>query len=193
MADATELVSLANLKAWIRNTTADKDAILQSIKDGVEEWVKNYCQRDFIIATFTEYYDGDGTTELLVRNNPITWITSIHDDGARDFGDASLISSDNIISNDAEGWAAGIVELFLDSFSRGTKNIKIIYLAGYATVPADLQMAVKKICAKIYFEQDKGLAGRVSQTVGDKVIELSLDTIPKDAKLILDSYRRIGP
>ncbi len=76
MPDATELVSLTNLKAYLGISSTGKDAILQAIKDGVEAAAATYCDRAFLIPSggYTEYYDGDGSQQLILNQRPRpTW------------------------------------------------------------------------------------------------------------------------
>jgi hypothetical protein len=40
--------------------------------------VKSYCKRDFEPATYTEYLQGNGRKELVLRHRPVTAVTSVH-------------------------------------------------------------------------------------------------------------------
>lgn len=191
MADATELLSLANLKVYLKITSVGKDDILTDIKDFVEDWAKKYCGRDFLITTYTRYRDGDGTDKLNVDQFPITAITSIHSDASRGFDSSTEIVAANIIKNDSESWDAGLIELFEASFVRGKKNIKIIYEAGYSTVPQDLQFAIAETCAKVFMVQDKRLFGQISQQVGSRIVTLDIEEVPKRALSTFKRYRHI--
>ena len=51
--------------------TEDPTAIVSTIKNGVEEWVKNYCHRDFESTSYKEYYDGKGEELLYLRQFPV--------------------------------------------------------------------------------------------------------------------------
>ncbi len=191
MPDATELVSAAELKRYLMITSSSYDTILQEIKDGVEDWVKQYLDRDLLVSSYTEYYDGDGSGSLRVRNYPITAITSIYADPARLFAAGSLIPSSDVISGVTQNDNVGLIELYSYKFLKGVKGIKITYSAGYATIPERLQHAVKLICAREFLIQDKRMSGMVTQQVGDKTIALELDAIPKNALSILERFRRI--
>lgn len=191
MPDATELLSLANLKVYLQITSAGSDAILTDIKDFVEDWAKGYVGRDLLVTSYTRYRDGDGTAILHLDHYPITAITSIHSDPTRGYDSSTEIVAANIITNDTEGWAAGIVELYEASFLRGKKNIKVVYSAGYSTVPQDIQFAIAEMCAKVYMVQDKRLFGQISQQIGDRNIALDVEMMPKRAMDTLNRYRRI--
>lgn len=190
----SELLSLTNLKAYLQITSSGSDAILTLIKDGVEAAVKKHCDRDFILTTYTEYYNGDGSSRLFVKNFPITAITTIHDDPARAFGATTQIAATYIVSDVSELLNAGIIDLLDWVFNRGKRNIKVVYQAGYSTIPSDLRNAVAKLCAREFLLQDKKLVGQVSQTVGDRTVTLNLEDMPKDVAAVLYKYtrRRVG-
>lgn len=202
MPNATELCSLSDLKSYLLITTTSKDAILQPIKDSVEAFIKQYTGRDLLVpaSPYIEYYDGDGSAKLILNQRPIISIASIYVDPARLFQGNTLIPSydittfslqDGTPAVDQKAANAGVVELYYYRFLRGRKNVQVTYLAGYATVPADLAHAVKLIAAQEYKLQDKQMAGETMQRVGDKEISLSLDSVPKKAIEILDRYTRI--
>lgn len=191
MPDASELVSLANLKVFLAITGSGKDTILQAIKDAVEPWVKRYCDRDFLVTSYVEYYDGNDAGRLRLRQRPITAITSIYADPARLWSSNTLIPASDIIidsPNDVEG----IVELYVYRFLMGRKAIKVTYTAGYSTIPGDLQHAVKLICAKQFKVIDKGLIGQTTQTIGDLTITFDQAAIPKDAMDILQRFKGVN-
>lgn len=189
MADATELVTLADLKTYLQITTATYDVILAAIKLSVETWVKTYCRSPFLIVEYTEYYDGNGGTSVHVQHYPITEIDEVNIDSDREFTADTEIDSDNIITS-SQNNDQGVIELYDEAFSAGQKNVKVIYSAGYSVIPADLQLAVKIICGREFMGQDKMMSGMVSQNSGDRTITMSLDQIPRNAESILLAYKR---
>lgn len=55
----------------------DPSAILESIKNGVEDWVANECHRIFESDTYAEYYSGEGLKHLRLKNYPVTALTRV--------------------------------------------------------------------------------------------------------------------
>jgi hypothetical protein len=190
MPNATELCALTDIKTLLGITSSGQDALLQIIKDSVEQYVKTRCGRDFLVASYTEYHDGDDFNVLRVLQRPIVSIDSIYSDPARLFTDASLIPSSDII-DDPRSKTLGFVELLTYKFLKGIKATKITYSAGYATIPSDLSMAVKLIVCKQYKVADKKLFAEGTQTTGQLTITLAPDAFPKDALDVIDRYRRI--
>lgn len=191
MPDATELTTTANLKTLLGISSTSQDSLLALIKASVEQFAKTYTGRDLLVTAYTEYYDGDDGAILRVNQHPIVSVTSIHTDPARDFEAASLVPSDDIIG-DARSYALGFIELLTYRFLRGMKSVKVVYSAGYATVPADLSQAVMLIVAKQFKVAEKKMFAEGSYQVGNMTVTLSPDAFPKDAMKVLDSYRRVA-
>jgi hypothetical protein len=191
MPDATELCSLADCKTLLGLTTSAQEAVVTLVKNGVEAFVKNFCGRDFIVTTYTEYPEGDGGNSIRVRQYPITSITSIHIDASREFTAASLVPATDYIT-DPRMREIGWIDLYAYQFSRSRGANKIVYVAGHSTIPYDLSMAVKAIICKQYKVIDKKMFAEVSQSAGDMTITLSPDTFPKDAMEVLMRHRRIA-
>lgn len=50
----------------------DPTAIVQTVLNGVDKWVKQYCGRDFESTSYTnELYDGEGSASLFLKQYPI--------------------------------------------------------------------------------------------------------------------------
>lgn len=199
MPNATELVALADLKTYLGITSSGQDAKLSAVKTDIEDAVKKYCGRDLLVPStpYTEYYAGDGSQRLIVDQRPVVSVSSIYIDPSCLFESGSLVPNLNsgspaeLISSQRQ-LDSGIIELFSYAFLRGRRSVKITYSAGYATVPSDLQRAVKLICAKAWKVQELQMIGQISQQVGDKTVTYEPDAWPKEAAEILGRYRRIG-
>ncbi len=190
MPNATELCATADLKTMLGITSSAQDTLLGLVKDSAEQYAKIHTGRDLLVTTYTDYYDGNGARSLRLRQRPIVSVTSIYADPARLFESGSLIPASDLIA-DSRSLELGWIELFQYVFTRGAKSIKVVYVAGYATIPSDLSMAVKLIAAKQFKVIDKKMFAETSRTVGDQTITLNPEALPKDALNILDRYRRI--
>ena len=49
----------------------DPSAILESIRDSVEDWVEAHCHKTFESASYAKYYDGNGGQYLQLDDYPI--------------------------------------------------------------------------------------------------------------------------
>jgi len=53
-------------------------AYLQNLIDAASNLIENYCKRVFLTTVYVdEVYDGDGSSVLLLRNIPITALTTV--------------------------------------------------------------------------------------------------------------------
>jgi hypothetical protein len=85
----------------------------------------------------------------------------------------------------------GLIELPGGTFSKGRKNILIGYTAGYssATMPEDLKTAVKIIVKDWYEKRDESSFGLSGYGIAGMSKQIA-DTIPREAREILDHYVR---
>ena len=136
VADVKEILNLDS-----GNTSKD-NLIIRKINQSTRV-IENYCGRRFKSADYTEYYDGIGGSELELRNRPVNSIASL--------------SARNVITNensfelaDTEDYfideSAGIIE-FLGSFNGLYDSWKVIYSAGYDTIPEDVAEACAQMSA----------------------------------------------
>lgn len=180
-----DLTTLANFKTEFDVDTDQHDTLLTRLVTKMSIHAQTYCGRLFTAQDYTEYYDGDGSQELFVRNYPINSVASIYDDTDREYDSDDLIDSDDIIIQ-GDDYCFGKVELEDGWFDPGRKNIKITYNAGYSTVPADLEYAVQCLMMAAFLENTAG----INAVVGDEVIYKPAK-LRKSAKEVLDKYKRI--
>lgn len=142
------LVTVEKCREFLNLEDDNESSHVEDLIDYVSAFIETYTRRTFLTATYTEYYDGNGTDTLFLNQRPINSITSIHIDDGRSFDASTQISASAIVSYSEEGY----VRLDGDYFSRGIQNIKVVYSAGYAqaSIPADLQFACIKLVQELY-------------------------------------------
>jgi len=77
-------------------------------------------------------------------------------------------------------------------WDEGHNNVYVEYTAGYATTPADLELAVEMFVKFIYGKRDEDTFGIKAYSLGD--ISTTFENggdVPNEIKLILSKYRRI--
>ncbi len=157
----------------------------------VQAVFERYCNRLFDEAIYTEYYSGDGTDKLFVKNGPIYSVTTIHDDTDHAYG------ADTLVAATEYGTINDIyVQMYTSRFAVGVNNIKIIYVAGYGdnlAVPANLEHAGIEQAAWLFKKGEQHLYGISGKTLEDGSLQM-FDTglLLPSVKAILDSYRRIN-
>lgn len=178
-----DLTTLAMLKSYLSLDVTTHDTLLQNIITQVSYQIQVLCNRIFASASYTEYYSGKGNNFLLLRQYPVSAITSIYDDTDRLYSADTLISSDDYALEDAGD--SGIVKFDGLILSRGLNNIKVVYTAGYTTIPSDLEMACVKRCAADYIESLGGINAMEGETLTYKPYNLR-----KEADKIIERYKK---
>lgn len=143
------LVTLANYKAYLKIGDTSQDTNLTVLQSAVEKRIKNFLNRDLESATYTdEYYTGKGTNKMVLRQYPITSVTTIKRyDGISGSSEVwttlvALTDYDRLVL-DTE---ACYINLDNGQFESGVdNNYKITYVAGYSSIPDDIQMACKEL------------------------------------------------
>jgi len=191
------LVTLDQAKSWLKISGSTEDSILTDLVNRSGALANTYTGRHLKSKEWTEYYDGDGGTVLQLKQFPVTAITSINVDPKREWSADTLV---DLTADSLQNMNAGIVRLWNagGAFWRGRANVKVVYTAGYkdatdTLVPYDLQEAALLIIMYSYKRhyQDQRI-GLQSETIGQKTIAFTNESIPKKAQAILDQYRAIG-
>lgn len=111
-------------------------------------------------ATYTRYYDGDGTAELDLGVYPVVSVTTIHDDPDRGYGAAYLVDAADYEIDKEKGTV-----FLLPSGAHGVwsnhqrRAVKAVFVAGFETVPE----SIKQACAQ-EVKRMMGLRGTQGQT-----------------------------
>lgn len=182
-AGAGGLTTLSAVKEFLQIATAvtDDDTFITNLISRISADIEKECGRTFLAANYTEYHDGDSTSILMLDQYPVNSITSIHDDVDREYNADDLIDSDDY----AFYSESGIVELDGLTFATGIKNIKVIYNAGYTTIPTDLEQACIKRVAIEY------LTGKAGVNAFDSDNVTRLEKMKESADATIEKYKKI--
>lgn len=200
---AVALVTLEEAKEYLKVTTSNEDAVLSHIVNAVSAWVAGYLKRNLVSAARVEYYSGDGSVELVLKNYPVTVLTYIRVDENRTFGSDTAVDSTDYILKPVQG----IVRAFnlYGNWPCGESNIKVSYTAGYTvassgtpgssgTMPYDIRMATKRIIDRMYrIAYTNRKADVSSESISGMNITFNPDAVPKDAKSMLDGWKATMP
>lgn len=184
------LVSSADVATYLKISGSGENTILAFLINEVSQMCNAYAGRYLLSKQHIEYYDGDGEGVLLLRNYPIISVDSLYNaDATRTFDSTSLISvSANVIVRAQEG----SIELWNNEsiFLSGRANVKVTYTAGWtlATVPYDLQLAVKKWVAQQYKQYQNQRHDVQAETIGDATKTYLTKEMPIDVERILKQY-----
>lgn len=183
--DTTSLCTLQDVKNFLGITGSKdtEDTLIVDLIDGESNHMELYMGRVIVSAEQTEYHDGDGSAYLYPSNYPITSVSGIWDDTDWTWGSSSLLTATNYSSRDDR------VIVYKNSvFSKGKQNIKIIYTAGYSTVPEDLKVACMTEVSRKFKRRRE--AGVESITKEDGTTSYSLVNFLPEVKSVLDRYKK---
>lgn len=180
-----DLTSLAKVKRWLPGSsaaaTAD-DTLLADLISQVSAAVQNEINRTIASASYTEAHDGQGGTALILNQWPVTAVASVTVDGV------ALPAGSSVASGyyfDGDG-----VYLTGYCFSKGHANVVIVYTAGYASTPADIERTVISAVARTYRERDR--IGVTSHTQGQQVTAFFTGAWSPAELAVLDNYRAVA-
>lgn len=191
------LTSVANVKAYLDITTSTKDTLIELLINGCTDWIEAECgNRRFKDSTtdITEYYDGDydstGRDKIFLKQFPINSITSVSYKSGGNISPTWVdYSLNDYERNDEQGvlYFANETRQYLLALPRGRQIVKVVYKAGYITIPSDLELCCIKLVAK---ELNKRKSqGLTQEGVGGATFQWNEDIAP-DIKKIIANYTR---
>lgn len=169
----------------ITDSTDAADTLIKDLIDRVSTRIERYCDRVFEEATYTEYYDGTGTDYLYTNQYPIVTISGIYDDTLWAWGEDTLISGTEYrISNNKRK------VLYNTYFTDASENIKIVYTAGYTTIPYDIQQVCITEVLRIYKRKLEPDVSSKSMQDGGQNVYITDAFLPSSVS-VLNSYKRL--
>lgn len=175
--DANALTSLVNVRAYLQFPATDtsKDTLLENLINRASAAIESDCGREFKTRTQTEtHYLDEATRRLMVKQFPITAITSITDDG-------TALTADELA--DCENRETYIK---LDTEREG--KVDVVYTAGYATIPADLEQACI-LLVMYYYKMD---VANFSTVFAESGAVFRPSRLPPHMAFLTDKYRKIS-
>lgn len=198
-ASPDDLCVLADLKAWLNIQTSAEDTLLQNLITRGSAQMLRWMNRDHIIATtYTENRDGSDALFLLPRNFPLISVTSVSVDSiaipaaAGQVGAGFVFDARKIM---LRGGSTAFYALgpysgqYQYRFTRGFQNVQLVYQAGYASVPADLQQAAIEGFAYVYRRRTH-IGEDANSASGQITINFSREMLPPSVVATLEQYTR---
>lgn len=183
--DLTDL-GTAEIACNITSPSAATTAILQTYISAISAYVPNVIGRNILSASYNEFYRGNGKETMLLRQRPITAISSI-----AWLGNSITTQGDPI---------AGVAGFWTDGKSAGLVNycfpyglpVQIAYTAGYAAAPLDVSMAVAELVAEAYARRTH--VGENSRSQGGQVtVSFDPKTMHNAIADKLQNYAHVAP
>ena len=121
------------------------DELLTELIDDVASRINSKLPHDDLRQNqYTEYHDG-GSASIILERRPLISVTSVHDDTSHEFGSDVLVTATDYFTDRVE---LAIVRKKSGKFQHGSGTLKVIYDAGFETVPQDVRrLAVELVVA----------------------------------------------
>ncbi len=191
----TDLITLSTYKTAEGIQATKDDAKLELLITSVSQLVKTYCN-----ATFVDYYTS-AKTEMFNINYNESFVQLAEGPVVMSDGNKPVVSErDNITSSYTT--LTQDVDYYVDTeldciyrmnkaWPKGPGAVKVVYKAGYATIPADLKLAVIDLIT--YYHKDEHKA---RQTIAGASIQNQSSSsqrnnvaFPDHIKRVLDLYK----
>lgn len=217
MANAIDLTTLADLKARFNITSASNDALLgylitsaslQAMHEagvGPMDWSIPAKSPFVEPVTFHEFYDGNGSVRMFLRNRPIQSVTTllINNVGisqSTSFGAPGFVIDGDGKSLALRGGGAGQGGPFTltgwpgasagGAFVKGIQNIEIVYSAGFASTPWDLKDKAEVLIGVNYRQAPKREQASMAMAQGAGTVSFRDWDMPPEVLRTFQSYRR---
>lgn len=124
--------------------TLTYDELIKRYINVATQRIETYCDRLLKQRTgIEEFHDGIAGNRLLLNQWPALKPTELWIDPTGEFTDIEnkLDLSEYNLDKSAKGEGIGVVLVGGNYFPNGVRNIKVVYDAGYTSIPADLEDA----------------------------------------------------
>ena len=178
----TTYCSLADVKAY-GGLASTLDVAVNALLAPVTAGIDSFCDSSFTLkSNVTEYLNGNSNYKIQPKNVPIISVSALSVDTV------AVAAASNEI---ATGYVFDESTIYLRSgalFTRGVRNIKLTYTAGYSVVPDDVrQAAVEWILFKLA-KRDR--PDKKSEIIGQQTVHFDMNDMPAGVASALKQYRR---
>lgn len=184
-----DLTTVAKVKDHLGAVAADADTVLGRLVTAASVAIQRYTNRDITQQAYTEVRDGTGGVRMLLRQYPAQKPASVVVD------DVAILERTTALG---AGWKFDgnrVVALNGFLFTRGFSNVVIAYTAGFATVPADIELAANELVGLVF--RQRGRIGDASKTVaaggGHETVAYMMRAMTPATKAMLDQFREVVP
>lgn len=168
------LTTLENVKLILRIEQNGDDSKLLSLIHSESTFIERYCRRIFTQTNYIERFNGNNSKFYFLNNSPIQSISEVLVSGVSK--EVIAINKNQVLIN--------------GNFERGILNCSVSYIAGYDTIPSDIEQACIELVGMKYKQLENinissisnGQMGTTKYIVGE---------MPDFVKVVLDQYKRV--
>lgn len=133
------MITLNELKTAlnIKQDNATHDVFLNRIRESIKEQIESWCGQNIVAKQHTYYFNGDGTSEILLKKNPVIEIVTLK------YRESPMDSWELIPSTDYEKIENDGLEYLYYSGYYTNKYYELVFKSGYEFIeqvgaPGDL-------------------------------------------------------
>lgn len=184
---SNNLFSLAEFKDFVglASAASGEDLKYEDYINAASWYLKQGLDRVIVAQNVTEYHDGIGSDRIFLKNYPVMCVVTLHSDPDRDFDASHLMDSGDYQIYTDEGY----IVVTNDAYDIGERVIKVVYRAGWDTVPYDIKIAGMEYAALLYEKYKHHRIGLTSVTDASGSRSYFAE-IPKVVEKVLESYRK---
>jgi len=207
--NSNAIVTLAQAKEQLKivDTNTNEDTVLEGYINDISSAVELYCKRKFASQSITsELHDGDGTRFLYPRYFPVQQLSTeanpsdaqklaslqYRDSPDGDWTDIETDINRVFLDTGDNAWRS-FIELYVEYFPVGRRNISLTYKAGYTTIPTDVKLTVLEMIQMRWNEAKRGNdwlgQGNINASQSGNNYSTTLINLDKRWKSVLDRYR----
>ena len=180
----TDLTTLANVKAYLGLAGASDDALITRMITGLSGVAEAWMGRPILSFAYNELRNGSGSRRLAMTNYPVTSVTELL------INTLAIPAAPDAVS---PGYRFDERFLYLNGyrFCHGMANVNVAYVAGYATVPPELEQAVIELIAAKYRERER--IGHQSKSLAGEATTFIVKDLPDAVKSVFMNYKKVVP
>ena len=193
------LITTATYKTMTGITSTNQDTRIDALCDSVSQLVKTYCNNSFVDyreSTKTEVFNVDYNEYFVqLTETPILAVTSVSErDNPTDTYTTLTENSDYYIDAVTDTVFRVDGSGNLKQFKSGKGAVKVIYRAGYSTLPQDLELAVMDLITYYLKDERKQRQTIAGASLNNQPSTSQRDNVgfPDHIKRVLDLYKNYG-
>lgn len=187
--NANALTTTSMAKTYLKIlplSDTSQDALVELLINASSTYLQAECDRSFVAQSVTEKRHGRSSNLILLKEWPVNTITELRIDSAAIFTDPATLIDPTAYQIADDG---NSVLLLAQKFPKGYNNVRVIYNAGYAAIPSDLEHACLWLCTWYYRMRESQDIGRKSRSKGDETTEM-LQSAPQEVRDCIRRYKR---
>ena len=155
---STDVLSTADAKAWMRVDTSADDSLIADLVAESIDFVEEQYGFQLIEKTVTVEYENYGK-EVRLPLYPVQSVTSVKTiDGSGTettltVNEDYYLTGDTLVIDTIYGWEVPDDRI----------RLKVVYVAGYTSIPSGITLGLKKLVASNYEDRQDVVEGNVSE------------------------------